>query len=159
MIIYNLQEFCQLLKINRPILSIDYGEKKIGVAISSCNHLVAFPLQVISGLDMTSKISDIRHLVKLHLAEAVVIGLPLQMSGEKGAQAQLVQNFAESLNEAINLPIYLQDERLTSRAADNLLKDAGFNRKRRNQMDDAIAATMILETTLSSIALIRRSTE
>ena len=59
-------------------------------------------------------------------------------------------NFVDKLAKKTNLPIYLQDERLTSKAADSLLRNMGFNRKQRNERDDMAAASMILETTLES---------
>jgi putative Holliday junction resolvase len=72
------------------------------------------------------------------------------MDGTKSEQTTIVEKFAEKLEKRTNLPIFFQDERLTSRAADNLLKSFGIKRKNRNESDDLTAASMILETTLKS---------
>ena len=72
------------------------------------------------------------------------------MDGTKSDQTIIVEKFAEKLEKRTNLPIFFQDERLTSRAADNLLKSFGIKRKNRNENDDLAAASMILETTLNA---------
>ena len=72
------------------------------------------------------------------------------MDGTESEQTKIVINFVGKLAKKTNLPIYLQDERLTSKAADSLLRNMGFNRKQRNERDDMAAASMILETTLES---------
>ena len=81
---------------------------------------------------------------------AIVVGLPVNMDGTNSEQTKIVVNFVNKLAKKTNLPIYLQDERLTSKAADSLLRNMGFNRKQRNERDDMAAASMILETTLES---------
>ncbi|MCC8468214.1 MAG: Holliday junction resolvase RuvX, partial [Rickettsia endosymbiont of Eriopis connexa] len=81
----------------------------------------------------------------------VVVGLPIDMNGAVTEQTNIVMKFAEELTKSINLPIYLQDERLTTKAANNFLKSFGVKRKDRNNNDDALAASMILETVLDSI--------
>lgn len=81
---------------------------------------------------------------------AIVIGLPINMDGTKSEQTILTEKFAEKLEKRSNLPIFLQDERLTSKAADNLLKGFGLKRKDRNNQDDLAAASLILETVLNS---------
>jgi putative Holliday junction resolvase len=73
------------------------------------------------------------------------------MNGSISDQAQIVKNFAKILDQNVCVSIYLQDERLTSKSADSLLKSFGFTRKQRNAMDDAIAASIILEATLDSM--------
>ena len=82
---------------------------------------------------------------------AIVVGLPVNMDGTSSSQAKIVTSFVNKLAKETNLPIYLQDERLTSKAADNMLKDMGFNRRQRNERDDMAAASLILETVLESV--------
>ena len=72
------------------------------------------------------------------------------MNGTKSEQTLIVENFANKLTKRTELPIFFQDERLTSKAANNLLKDFGLKRKNRNSIDDLAAASMILETALTS---------
>jgi putative Holliday junction resolvase len=77
--------------------------------------------------------------------------MPFNMDGTSSLQTQIVQKFATSMEEKTDLPIFLQDERLTSRAADSFLKSFGQSRKTRNNNDDSVAASMILESTLSGL--------
>lgn len=151
MIISTLQEFYPFLKRGRPIIAIDYGQKKLGIAISNREHNFALPLKTINEIDEEKKIKALQQLVNDHSICAIVIGLPINLKGEITSQTEIVKTFANKLSNILNLPIYLQDERLTSRAADNMLKSIGMKRKERNTKDDLIAASLILESTLGSI--------
>ncbi|XVN43184.1 MAG: Holliday junction resolvase RuvX [Candidatus Rickettsia vulgarisii] len=151
MIIDTLEKFSELLQPNKPIIAIDYGARKIGVAISNPEHTIAMPIKTINTPEEKEKIKEILNLIEAYSACAIVVGLPISMNGETSNQTTILLKFTEHLSLATNLSIYLQDERLTSKAADSLLKSFGLNRKQRNNQDDSIAASMILETTLNSI--------
>ena len=75
----------------------------------------------------------------------IVVGLPLTLRGEIGPQAALVQRFAASLEQELQLPIHLVDERLTSAAAEQLLRDLGLKPEKRKQQIDQVAAALILQ--------------
>jgi putative Holliday junction resolvase len=149
MITKNLQEFHQLLLPKFPLIALDYGTKKIGIAISNQERTIAMPVQSIP--ENKAQISSIMQLIAKYRACGIVIGLPVNMRGEIGEQAKVVLKFAANFAKNTNIPIYLQDERLTTKAANNFLKSFGIKRKERNNNDDIIAASMILETTLDSI--------
>ncbi|WP_341756892.1 MULTISPECIES: Holliday junction resolvase RuvX [unclassified Candidatus Tisiphia] len=151
MIITALQEFFQLLQANRPIIAIDYGTRKTGIAISNQEQTIAMPIKTIYEKIEENKIKSILDLVTTYSICGIVIGLPVSMNGQSSEQTTIVLEFSTKLSCATNLPIYLQDERVTSLAANNLLKALGVKRRERNQKDDSIAASMILETTLDSI--------
>lgn len=151
MIINNLQEFYRLLLPNAPLISIDYGSKKIGIAISNQERNIAMPLNIITEANKKAIIASLLEKIEQYKACGIVIGLPIDMSGIQTEQTAIVIKFAEELTKSINLPIYLQDERLTTKAANNFLKSFGIKRKERNNNDDAVAASMILETVLNSI--------
>lgn len=151
MIIYHIQEFSDLLESNKPIIAIDYGAKKIGIAISNPEHTIAMPIKTIHNVEEKEKIKEILTLIENYSACAIVIGLPISMNGKISNLTTILLKFTEKLSLTTNLPIYLQDERLTSKAADSLLKALGLNRRQRNNQDDSIAASLILETTLNSI--------
>lgn len=155
MIIATLQEFFQLLQANKPIVAIDYGIRKTGIAISNQEQTIAMPLKTIYETIEEKKIKSILDLVATYSICGIVIGLPISMNGNSSEQTIIVLKFSATLSSATNLPIYLQDERLTSLAANNLLKSLGVKRRERNQKDDSIAASMILETTLDSIKKVR----
>jgi putative holliday junction resolvase len=150
MIISSLQEFYSFFELNKPLLAIDYGNKKIGLAISSPDHTIAMPHSIIFAHKEQEKLSKITDFITRYNICAIVVGLPVNMDGTNSEQTKIVINFVDKLAKKTNLPIYLQDERLTSKAADSLLRNMGFNRKQRNERDDMAAASMILETTLES---------
>lgn len=147
MITSNIQEFCKFLKKSFPIVSLDFGERKIGVAVSNKEHTMSLPIDVIE-----NNITSISETVMKYNPCAIVIGLPVNMDGStENSSIDKVHNFAKSIYEKLSLPIFLQDERLTSKTADNLLKDLGLSRKNRNKIDDKIAASMILDSALGNI--------
>ena len=156
MIINTVQEFYKFFYKGRPIISIDYGQKKIGVAISDQNHNMAMPLCLIKVTSENQMLHQIIELIKERNICAVVLGIPINMDGSKSNQTLLTEKFAKKLSNRINTPIFLQDERLTSKAADSLLKSFDLKRKQRNEKDDAVAASMILETVLESCKKIEK---
>lgn len=151
MVTNNLQEFRQFLKPNQSVIGIDYGQKKVGIAVSNQERTLSMPLKTLNINGNADKIAAILDLVKSYNACALVMGLPVNLDGTESEQTRIVVKFAENLAQTTALGIFLQDERLTSKAADSLLKSFGLNRKKRNRSDDSIAAGMILETTLDSI--------
>ncbi|MCZ6886452.1 MAG: Holliday junction resolvase RuvX [Rickettsia endosymbiont of Ixodes persulcatus] len=151
MIIKNLQEFYRLLILNAPLIAIDYGSKKLGMAMSNGEWSIAMPLNTITEVNKKAVITSLLNIIEKYKICGVVIGLPIDMSGVVTQQTNIVMKFVEELAKSTNLPIYLQDERLTTKAANNFLKSFGVKRKDRNNNDDVVAASMILETVLDSI--------
>jgi putative Holliday junction resolvase len=128
-------------------LAIDYGDKHTGLAICDPAETIASPLTVIEGKkDLIKKISC---LVKSENVEAIVLGLPLNMDESQGPQAEHVLQFAEQLKAHLQIPIHLQDERLSSFSAGKKLAPADYlTRKKNKKRLDAIAAAEILEAFL-----------
>lgn len=127
-------------------LAIDYGDKRTGLAICDPAETIASPLLVINGQkDLIKKIADI---VGSENVEAVVLGLPLNMDDSKGPQAERVGRFAKQLKAHLKIPVYLQDERLSTFGAEGKLAPAEFTRKKKKKRLDAIAAAEILEAFL-----------
>lgn len=151
MIVNSLQELYRFFQYPRPVISVDYGSKKLGSAVSSPDYNLSLPLKLIVSDSDKDKVTQIINILKEIDPCALVIGLPINMDGSLGPQTLSVKKFANKILGRINIPIYFQDERLTSKAADNYLKNLGINRKNRNNIDDLTAACMILETTLSSV--------
>jgi putative Holliday junction resolvase len=117
------------------------------LAICDSTETIVSPLTVIQGQKELPK--NIANIVKKENVEAIVLGLPLNMDGSEGAQAKLVLKFAEQLKEYLDIPIYCQDERLSSFGAEDKLACAEFKRgKKRKKRIDAVAAAQILETFL-----------
>lgn len=146
----SILEFLQKLQTSKPILAIDYGEKKVGVAISNSSHTMALPLCVIN-TQKTPLIAELEKISRAKNTYGVIIGLPLELDSSENSICTKIRKLANVISERLDQPIFLQDERLTSKAADSLLKISGMKRKERNQSDDSIAACLILETVLNNL--------
>lgn len=151
MIVSHLQDFYNNLKRDSPIIAIDYGLRKTGIAISNHTMTFAMPFKQLNLADDNKQISEIIKLIHINKVCGIVIGLPIDMRSNETEQTQIVRKFAVKIDTYLDLPIYLQDERFTSQMADNLLKISGLKRKERNAKDDAIAASIILQDTLDSM--------
>ena len=127
-------------------LAIDYGDKRIGVAICDAAETIASPLAVIEGQrELLDKIAD---LVKSENVGAIVLGLPLNMDGSEGPQAQIIYRFAERLKAHLQIPVHFQDERLSSFSAEDKLASTELTRRKKRKRLDAIAAAEILQSFL-----------
>lgn len=127
-------------------LGIDYGAKRTGLAVCDATQTIVSPLAVLDGQrDLAGRISEI---VASEGIDAVVLGLPLNMDGSEGPQAKLVLAFARELKDRIEVPVHLQDERLSSFGAEQKLQEMGLSRGKKRQRRDALAAAEILEAFL-----------
>ncbi|RRR76618.1 MAG: Holliday junction resolvase RuvX [Candidatus Viridilinea halotolerans] len=126
-------------------LGLDVGERRIGVALSDASGRLASALTTIKAYPQEHALAQIARLVVEHGIYEVVVGLPLTLRGEIGPQAEVVQRFAEALGQQVALPIHLFDERLTTAAAAQLLRDMGVKPEKRRQQIDQVAAAIILQ--------------
>jgi putative Holliday junction resolvase len=127
-------------------LAIDHGTKRTGLAICDSGETIASPLAVIQGKkELLRKIAEV---VETEHVEAVVLGLPLNMTGSESAQTKLVLKFAEQLKGYLHIPVHLQDERLSSFSAEEKLASAKFTKEKMKKRLDAVAAAEILEAFL-----------
>ncbi len=125
-------------------LGLDIGEKRIGVAISDSEGILAIPLTVISR--NSEEVSRaVTELVKKYQIEQIIVGLPRTLKGEIGQEAEKVKDFIQQLSQKIKLPIETWDERLSTIAAERLLLEAGVKGKKRKERRDALAAAFILQ--------------
>lgn len=143
--------------MNGRILALDFGERRIGVAVSSGE--LASPLQVIHRKSRKKDVETIVSLVERERAELVVVGLPLDSRGEKGSQARKAISFARRLAASLKVPVVLWDERLTTVEAESLLRDAGKSSGRRRDIIDAAAAAVILQSYLNASEENRKAAE
>jgi putative Holliday junction resolvase len=113
------------------VLALDYGSARTGVAVSDPTGTVARPLEVVAEATTEAGLARLRDLVRSEAAELVVVGLPVTLRGERGAQAQETERFVEQLRGVVDVPVELYDERFTSvlaggedaQAAAHLLSD------------------------------------
>jgi putative Holliday junction resolvase len=127
-------------------LAIDYGSKRTGLAVCDAGETIVSPLEVLHG--HKGLIERIQQVIVRENIEAVVLGLPLNMDDSEGPQAKRVLAFAEQLRRRLDIPIHLQDERLSSFGAEQKLQETRLSRGKRQERVDALAAAEILETFL-----------
>ncbi|MCL5290106.1 MAG: Holliday junction resolvase RuvX [Eubacteriales bacterium] len=128
------------------IMGLDFGDKRIGVAVSDPLGWTAQGITVIKRqASLASDLELIRELAAKYNVERIVLGLPRNMDGSSGTQAVKVKAFAGKLSERLKLPVELWDERLTTKAADKLLIEADLSRARRRKVIDKMAASLILQ--------------
>ena len=132
------------------ILSVDYGDKRTGVAVCDKLQMLASPVDVITG-DYEPKIIDavIKRATQCG-AEKIVVGLPKNMDGSEGARAQKCTAFAKALEEKSGIETVLFDERLTTVSAHRALNVTNVTGKKRKAVVDAVSAVIILEAYLAA---------
>lgn len=131
-------------------LAIDLGSKRIGTAISDALGISVRPVETIRRTSLERDIARLQALIADLEAEAVVVGLPLRMDGTVGDAAAAALAFAERLRAAVDVPVFTQDERLTSYEAEQMMKERGLPRERRRARSDEVAAMIILQDYLAS---------
>lgn len=124
-------------------LGIDYGQARVGLAISDSDGLVATPLTTLKN-DRTL-MTKLGEIIEEHQIKGIYLGKPKHLSGVEGATAEVVATFAARFMESFDIPIKYVDERLTSGHAEKLLKSAGKSTKESRGLVDQLAAVAILE--------------
>ena len=131
------------------ILALDVGDRRIGIALSDETQLIATPHSVYTRVGYTPDVKHIGALYRQTGAVLIVCGLPKNMDGSAGFQAEKVKAFADKLTEA-GLPVVFQDERLSTVSAHQALIEGGMHRDQRKGTVDKVAAAVILQTYLDS---------
>jgi putative Holliday junction resolvase len=135
--------------MKKRIASIDYGLKRLGVAISDENKIIASSLGVIqAGKNNAETISKLLDLLKPYPLERIVLGNPIHMDGRVGFLADEVRHFLTQLQQHVTCEVTLFDERLSTLQAERSLKEGGMRRKKRAQVIDAVSAVILLQSYL-----------
>lgn len=124
------------------LLGIDYGEKRIGIAISDEQQKYVFPSETIENTN--TAIEEIKNIVKSENIEAIVVGFPINMKGQESSQSERTKEFVQALKDRIKVPVELEDERLTSQLSERLLRTVPGKKHKGNI--DRQAAVLILES-------------
>ena len=132
------------------ILAIDYGSRRMGLAVSDPLGITAQGLETLERKNKRSDFARLERAIRLHEVKEIVVGYPLRMSGEEGTQSQKAAAFAEELRQRFQLPVHLWDERLTSAEANRLLRESELSIKKRAQAVDRMAAVLILQAFLQA---------
>jgi putative Holliday junction resolvase len=128
------------------VLGVDWGEVRIGLAVSDETGTIASPYKVIPNDGNAAK--AVVNAAAVTGAEEIVVGYPLTLTGAEGPAAERVQDFARDVQSRVSVPIKLVDERFTTKAAEEKLRAAGASNEKLKKTADAAAAALILQTYL-----------
>ncbi len=129
-------------------LGLDIGDKRIGVALSDPEGILASPFSIINRTDDRTDVEAIINIVNQRQVKQVIVGLPRSMDGTIGRQAEKVEAFAQKLCSCTEVPVEFRDERLTTVSAKRLMQSVGRKKTGKKARDDAIAAALILQSYL-----------
>jgi putative Holliday junction resolvase len=132
-----------------PVMALDVGTKRIGVAVADPSESFALPVTVLERTNLRADLERIADLARDYEAGEIVIGDPLRLSGERGPAAEQIDRFVEQLRKNFTGPIHRVDERLTTVQAQRALIAADVSRAKRKTVVDKMAAALILETFLA----------
>jgi putative Holliday junction resolvase len=144
--------FARVLPAKGSLLGIDASERRLGLAGTDPGRTLVTPLLTLERRGRAQDERRLRQIVLERQAAALVLGLPLNMDGSAGPAARGMQKLARNLAEALNLPVLLQDERLTSFAVEAAVAEGRLSKPRRAGPLDHYAAAVILEDALRAMA-------
>jgi putative holliday junction resolvase len=136
--------------IQGPILALDLGEKRVGVALSDELLITIKRLEPLTRTNWKQLLSDVRSLALRFDAKTLVIGLPLSLNGEPGTAVDVVRQTAEKFAKSLDLPVFLEDERLTSVEAAERLREEGISANELKSLIDSESAAIILRDFIAS---------
>ncbi len=143
--VFLLQDAKNLFPKGKRLLGIDYGMKRIGLALSDTQGEIAEPFKIIY------KLKELDDIIPAKKIEGIVVGLPLQTDGEEGAIAKQVRLCANRIAEKYNLPVFLIDERYTSKFASAYLSGRCMREEKQKKVLDAYAAARILQKAIDEM--------
>ena len=132
------------------LLGIDFGTKRIGIAVSTPEQNIASPLETYTRRDRQTDAEHISRVAQEYGVVGLVIGLPVHMSGDESGKSREARIFGTWLGKATALPVTWWDERFTSQMADQSLSMTGLSRGKRKRQRDAVAACLILQAFLDA---------
>jgi putative Holliday junction resolvase len=144
----DIATFCAGLSGEGRLIGIDAGTKTYGLALSDVTRAIASPLETIVRRKFSEDMQRLFSLAAEHKIAGLVLGFPRNLDGSEGPRAQATRALARNLNRLSPLPVLLWDERLTTALAERMLIDADQSRKRRAEVIDKLAATLILQSAL-----------
>ncbi len=132
------------------ILSVDYGDKRTGIAVCDKLEMLASPVCVINEWNPEALAEKIVSVACEKKAEMIVVGLPKNMDGSKGFRAEACENLGELIASKTEIPVSFWDERLTTVSAHRILSENNVRGKKRKNVVDAVAAEIILQDFIES---------
>lgn len=144
----NVKAFTALLPASARLMGLDVGTRTIGLALSDVTRMIASALETIRRTKFKADAGRLLELATEHEVAGLVVGLPINMDGSEGPRCQATRAFTRNVNQLSPLPILLWDERLTTAAVERMLIEADASRRRRAEVVDKLAATVILQGAL-----------
>ncbi|MBC8183436.1 Holliday junction resolvase RuvX [candidate division KSB1 bacterium] len=135
------------------ILGIDFGEKRIGIAVSDPLMITAQPLPTLKIKNPAEIFIELGKIISEKNISEVVVGMPLNLKGQKGLTAKKVEEFIQKLKEKFHLPVLEWDERFTSFVAERIIKEMGKSPSRNKAKVDQISAVLILQGFLDHLKI------
>jgi putative Holliday junction resolvase len=148
MMINDSKQFREIIPPKSSILGIDLGKKRTGIAVSDINQKIATPLRVIENMKFKETLNILKEILTERDVCAIIVGDPINMDGSIGPKSQSSRSFIKNLSKDLDIPILLWDERLSTVSAERSLLEADISRKKRQQVIDKIAASIILQNFL-----------
>lgn len=131
------------------ILGLDYGEKRIGLALSDEMGITARGIPTLTRRSLEKDLESLEKIIRRFVVEKIVIGYPLRLDGSEGIQCEKVSRFAGILEKRFALPVIKWDETLTTSRAEEILTEVKVSRKKRKAVVDKLAAMIILQDYLN----------
>ena len=133
------------------VLALDFGKRRIGLAISDELGITAQGLETLQRTNIREDLRQLTQLIRDRNVTLILMGNPLHMSGAEGRQAEYARDFGDRLSAAAGIPVEYWDERLTTVAAQRVLRESGISIQKRAQAVDRLAAVILLESYLDSL--------
>ena len=146
--IISKEDFKIKRELNRPILSLDYGEKRIGIAISDSKCSIALPSEVLNREKNEKDFLYIKEFIKNSNVQALLIGMPYNNDGTDNEKCKTIKKFSQDLLKFININIIFWDENFSTSAQEEILIKNNLSRKKRKKIIDKLAASYFLQSFL-----------
>jgi putative holliday junction resolvase len=140
----------ELIPVRGRLLGLDFGTKRVGIAVSDDEQRIASPLEIYTRSRPELDAVHLQNMAREYRVVGLVVGLPLHMGGEEGQKAREARRFGAWAAAATTLPLTFWDERMTSATAEQYLISAQLSRKKRKTRIDKVAAQIMLQSYLES---------
>ena len=153
MLYRNIDEFVKVIDKTKRVMGLDFGEKKIGIALSDRTNLIAMPYSVYMRRSNRKDLGSLYSIFVKNVVGSIIIGWPIELSGLENELCQKVVLFANRIIVKYNINVYLHDERYSTAMATRIAKLANIRRKESQIIDDKVSAVLILQQVLDMIKI------
>lgn len=135
------------------IAALDVGQKKIGIALSNLEIMIAIPHSIYIRRNLKKDLEFLQGFALENAIGGFIIGLPISLDGSISDFAKKIMSFADKLSQALQIDIYFEDEKYTTIIANDMLAEIGLSRKKRNSIDDKFSAMLILKNFIEKVSV------